>query len=89
MLWSDESRVFFRVYAMNLVLSGFPAAEIVKIAIVSKVAAISWVKAVDENGFDALKSKSHSGRPSKLTDEHMKMIDTVLQSDPNEVGYRL
>lgn len=86
---SDESRFHFRVFAVNLVLSGFSAAEIGKMAGVSKAAVTSWVKAVDENGFDALRSKGHAGRPSRLTDEQRKTIDLALQSDPNEYGYKL
>ena len=86
---SDDSRFHFRVFAVNLVLSGFPASEIGKMAGVSKVAVTSWVKAVDENGFDALRSKGRSGRPSKLTEEQLKEIDSVLQSDPNTYGYKL
>ena len=86
---SDESRFHFRVFAVNLVLSGFSASEIGKMAGVSKVAVTSWVKAVDENGFDALRSKGRSGRPSKLTEGQLKEIDSILQSDPNTCGYKL
>lgn len=86
---SDESRFHFRVFAVNLVLSGFSASEIGKMTGVSKVAVTSWVKAVDENGFDALRSKGRSGRPSKLTEEQLQEIDSVLQSDPNIYGYKL
>ena len=86
---SDESRFHFRVFAVNLVLSGFSASEIGKMAGVSKVAVTSWVKTVDEKGFDALRSKGRSGRPSKLTEEQLKEIDSVLQSDPNTYGYKL
>lgn len=68
---NNESRFHFRVFAVNLVLSGFSAAEIGKMAGVSKVAVTSWVKAVDEYGFDALRPKGRSGRPSKLTEEQL------------------
>lgn len=86
---SDESRFHFRVFAVNLVLSGFSASEIGKMAGVSKVAVTSWVKAVDENGFDALRTKGRSGRPSKLTEEQLKEVDSALQSDPTTYGYKL
>ena len=62
----DESRFHFSVFAVNMVLSGFPASEIGKMAGVSKVAVTGWVKAVDEKGFDALRSKGRTGRPSSL-----------------------
>ena len=86
---SDESRFHFKVFAVNMVLSGFPASEIGKMAGVSKAAVTGWVKAVDEKGFDALRSKGRIGRPSKLTEEQLNEIDTALQSDPNTYGFKL
>lgn len=71
-----------------MVLSGCPASQIGALAGVSKVAVTGWVKTVDEKGFDALRPKEHKGRPSKLTDEQYKEIDSVLQSDPKEYGYK-
>lgn len=85
---SDESKFHFRVFAVNMVLSGCPASQIGAMAGVSKVAVIGWVKAADEKGFDALKSKGHQGRPAKLSAEQLKEIDTVLQSDPKDHGYK-
>lgn len=86
---SDESRFHFRVFAVNMVLSGFPASEIGKLAGVSKVAVSSWVKTADEKGFDALKSKKRAGRPPKLTDEQKRSVDLALQANPNNYGYKL
>ena len=80
---NNESRFHFRVFAVNLVLSGFSAAEIGKMAGVSKVAVTSWVKAVDEYGFDALRPKGRSGRPSKLTEEQLKEIAEIKLPDLN------
>lgn len=85
---TDEARFHFRVFAVNMVLSGCSAAQISAMAGVSKVAVTGWVKAVDEQGFDALKSKGHKGASSKLSEEQLKEIDTVLQSDPKEHGYK-
>jgi transposase len=85
---SDESRFHFRVFAVNMVLSGFPASEIGAMAGVSKVAVTGWVKTADEQGFDALRPKGHKGAMPKLTDEQCKVIDAALQSDPKEYGYK-
>ena len=86
---SDESRFYFRVFAVNMVLSGFPASEIGSMAGVSKQAVTRWVKIADEQGFDALKPKAKPGRPSKLTMEQKEAIDTALQSDPSEHGFKV
>lgn len=85
---SDESRFHFRVFAVNMVLSGCPASQIGAMAGVSKAAVSGWVKAVDEKGFDALRSKGHHGRPKKLSEEQYNEIDTVLQSDSRDYGYK-
>lgn len=86
---SDESRYHFRVFAVNMVLSGFPASQIGSMAGVSKQAVTGWVKTADEQGFEALRPKSRPGRPAKLSDEQKASIDAALQSDPNEYGYKV
>ena len=85
---SDESRFHFKVFAVNMVLSGCPASQIGAMAGVSKVAVTGWVKTADEKGFDALRPKEHKGRPAKLTDEQYKEIDSALQSDPEDYGFK-
>lgn len=85
---SNESKFHFKVFVVNMVLSGFPASQICSVAGVSKVAVTSWVKTVDEEGFDALKSKEHKGRPNKLSSKQLKEIDIVLQSNPKEYGFK-
>ena len=85
---SDESRFHFRVFAVNMVLSGCSAAQIGAMAGVSKVAVNGWVKTADEHGFEALRPKPHKGAPAKLSDKQLKEIDEILQSDPKEYGYK-
>lgn len=86
---SDESKFLFRVFAVNMVLSGCPASQIGKMAGVSKASVTGWVKTADEQGFDALKPKHRSGRPRKLTNEQLSSIGTVLQSDPKAFGFKV
>ena len=85
---SDESRYHFRVFAVNMVLSGCSAAEISAMAGVSKVAVTSWVKIADEQGFEALKPKKHKGATAKLSDEQYEAIDIILQSEPKDFGFK-
>ena len=47
---SDESRFLFRVFAVNMVLSGTPASQVGASAGFTKAAVTGWVKAVDEKG---------------------------------------
>lgn len=65
---SDESKYLFRVFAVNMVLSGTPASQVGASAGYTKAAVTGWVKTVDEKG---LRHSDHSsvpgGPPSFLT----------------------
>ena len=89
MLSHDDTRFYFRVFSVNFVLNGMSAADVAEIAGVSRSTVSDWVKAVDEKGFEALKSVKPSGRPSKLTAEQKSEIDIVLQKEPSEFGYKV
>ncbi len=86
---TDESRFHFKVFAVNMVLSGCPVSQISSLAGVSKVAVTSWVKTADEKGFDALRPKQRSGRPPKLSTEQCATIDSAIQSDPKNFGFKV
>ena len=86
---SDEAKYHFRVFAVNMVLSGTPASQVGGYAGYTKAAVTGWVKTADEIGFEALRTKSHPGRPKKLTEDQYDEIDTVLQKDPKEYGYKV
>lgn len=81
---TDESRYFFRVFAVNMVLSGTPASQVGASAGFTKATVTGWVKTVDEHGFDALRPQRRHGRPSKLTEDQLKEIDAVLQTTPKD-----
>ena len=57
---TDEARFHFKVFAVNMVLAGCPVSQISTMAGVSKVTVTGWVKAADEQGFAALRSKQRS-----------------------------
>lgn len=86
---TDEARFHFRVFAVNMVLSGCPASQISSMAGVSKVTVTGWVKTADEQGFDALRPRQRSGRPPKLSAEQRAAIDSAIQSDPNDFGFKV
>lgn len=86
---SDESRFYFRVFAVNMVLSGCSASQIGELAGVSKAAVTGWVKTADEQGFEALRTRQRSGRPPKLTEEQLEQIDAAIQSDPRDYGFKV
>ena len=69
---SEESKYLFRVFAVNMVLSGTPASQVGASAGFTKAAVTGWVKTVDEQGFEALRPRQRAGRPSKLTEDQLK-----------------
>lgn len=81
---SNETKYLFRVFAVNMVLSGTPASQVGASAGYSKAAVTNWVKTVDEKGFEALRVQQRSGRPSKLSEQQLEEIDAVLQTDPKD-----
>jgi len=81
---SDETKFLFRVFAVNMVLSGTPASQVGASAGYTKAAVTGWVKTVDEKGFEALRTQQRPGRPSKLSEQQLKEIDAVLQTDPKD-----
>ena len=89
MLSSDEAKYHFRVFAVNMVLSGTPASQVGGYAGYTKAAVTGWVKTADEVGFEALRTKSRPGRPKKLTGDQYDEIDVALQNDPKEYGYKV
>lgn len=89
MLSRDETRYYFRVYSVNFVLNGMSVAKVAEIAGVSRSTVSDWVKAVDEQGFDALKTVKQNGRPPKLNNAQKAEIDRVLQKNPSDYGYKV
>lgn len=86
---SSDARFHFRVLAVTLALSDFKISRLAEILKVSRMSISTWVKIADEKGFDALKTQKHEGRPPKLTSKQREEIDSVLQSDPNQYGYKI
>lgn len=89
MLTHDDTRYYFRVFSVNFVLNGMSAADVAEIAGVSRPTVSEWVKAVDEQGFEALKAVKQTGRPPRLSKAQKAEIDTVLQNEPAKYGYKV
>ena len=86
---SDDSPFYFRVFAVNMVLSGHFSSEVGALAGVSRATIDNWVRAADEHGFEALMPKAHPGRQPRLTESQYKEIDAVLQGSPDVHGYKV
>ena len=86
---SDGSLFYFRVMAVNMVLSGHSSSELGAAAGVSRATIDNWVRTVDKGGFEALRPKKHPGRQARLTQAQCMEIETVLQDSPDIHGYKV
>ena len=88
---SNDAKFLFKVAMVNLVIS-----DVIKPAVladgigVTRQSISNWISTADKQGFDALKDKPKSGRPTKITEEIAVEIDALLQEDdPNKYGYHI
>lgn len=86
---SEDSRFLNKVTLVNLILSGQSPADLSQYCGISRVTLSAWVTKVDEEGFDALREKTKSGRPSKLTEQQLKEIDLALQKPSTDQGFNV
>lgn len=85
---TDDAKFQHKVELVNLVLSGLSPSFLSKYCAESKNTITLWVKTADEKGFDALRTKKQTGRPSKLSSEEMAQIKSVIEEDaPKKYGY--
>ena len=75
---------------INLVLSGLTPSYLSTYCGDSKRTITLWVKIADEQGFEALKTRKPTGRPSKLTKEQKAEIRAILEEDnPKKYGHNV
>ena len=85
-----DAKYQHKVEMVNLVLSGLTPSYLSTYCGDSKNTITLWVKIADEQGFEALKVKKQSGRPSKLTSEQIDEIRSVLEEDnPKKYGHNV
>ena len=83
------SRYYFRVSAVNAVLSGQSSLQVCEWFGISSRSLNGWVKKVDEQGFKSLEDKPRPGTPSKLNKEQLAEIDKMIQSSPEDYGVKV
>lgn len=85
---SDDEKYTRKVMLVNMMLERkMKAKEISELSGVPRRTLSKWVKVVDEEGFDALRGKSVTGRSSKLSKEQKEEVKEVLKNPPKECGY--
>ena len=85
-----DAKFQHKVELVNLVLSGMTPSALSEFVCESKNTIKLWVKTADEKGFDALRTKKQTGRPSKLSAENIASIKSVLEEDnPKKYGFNV
>ena len=84
---TSDAKYRHKIEMVNLVLSGLTPSYLSTYCGDSKRTITLWVKIADEQGYEALKAKKPTGRPSKLTKEQKKEIRAILEEDdPRKYG---
>lgn len=85
----EDAKFYHRLDLVMLAINGMPIKEIGCLYNEPAKTISTWTKKVAESGVDSLKSASHPGRPSSLTEIQIKQLDTDLQKSPEDFGYDL
>lgn len=84
---NDDAIYLRRVTIVSLMLHGASAAALSPFCGESARTLSAWVKAVDEQGFEALRPRKRTGRPRRLTDQQRAEMRDALQGKPHASGY--
>ena len=84
-----DNKFVHRVSMVNLMLSGLSAKSLAEYCGDSERTLQTWLKKVDEIGWEALAAVKQTGRPSKLSDEQIAEIREAVKADPAESGYNV
>ena len=84
---SADNKFVHRVSMVNLVLNGLSPKNLAPYCGDSERTLQSWVKNVDENGWDSLVAIKQTGRPAKLTNEQVEEIRSTVKEGADKAGY--
>lgn len=84
---SDDAKFLRKVTIVNLMLNGASASSLSPSCGETARTLISWMKTVDEKGFNALRSRKQPGRPARLMAEQKEEIKVALLCPPEDSGY--
>lgn len=84
---NDNAKYLRKVTIVNLMLHRISASSLSLWCGETSRTLSSWMKVVDEQGFEALRVKKQPGRPFKLTPIQKEEIKVAILSNPLEYGY--
>lgn len=85
---SEESRYDHRLHGVLLVAHGMSCPEVARLLGDAPRTVEYWVRRFEARGLTGLTEGARSGRPRRLTAEHLVQVERVLRHAPREVGLR-
>jgi len=82
---NDEARYDHRLHAVLLVGQGMTCPDVARRLGDSIRAVEQWVSRFELQGFAGLSEKSRPGRPSRLTEARLTILERVLRGRPKDV----
>ena len=84
-----DNKFAHRVSMVNLLLSGLSPKVLAEHCGDSERTLQTWLKNVDEFGWNTLMAVKQTGRPNKLTSQQIEEIKTAVQNEPEASGYNV
>ena len=73
-----------RIAGLLLILSGWKSTAVTRLFNLSRPSVISWIKKVNEEGVTSIEDKPRPGRPSKLNEKVVGVLEEALSKSPEE-----
>lgn len=81
-----DARYAHRLHAVLMVAQGMSCVQVASVLGDSASAIQKWVKDYNRKGLSALHDAAIPGRPSRLSPEHMKKVESILRKSPKAAG---
>ncbi len=85
----SDAKYIHRVSMVNLKLGGMRSKDLSECCGDSIRTINTWVKKVDEEGWESLMTVKQTGRPATLTGTQLEEIKQALSNDPENYGYHV
>lgn len=82
----EESRYDHRLHAVLLVAQGMTCPQAAELLGDSARSVEYWARRFEQDGLAGLREGQRSGRPRRLSDDHLRRIERVLRQSPREAG---
>ena len=86
---NDDAKYLRKVTIVNLMLNGATASSLSPACGETSRTLSSWMKTVDEQGFEALRPQKQPGRPFRLSMDQKEKIKVAILSAPSDSGYNV